>query len=55
MNLTDMIYYMILNVGAHIKTSRIGMQRQSKHEKVFAKKRTNGLRYVMIKMHGIIC
>ena len=31
------------------------MQREIKLEKVFAKKRTNGLRYVMIKMHGIMC
>ena len=57
-----MIHYTILDIGAHInlsniciKTSQIGMQREIKLEKVFAKKRTNGLRYVMIKMHGIMC
>ena len=62
MNLTDMIHYMIPDIGAHInlsniciKTSRMGMQREIKLEKVFAKKLTNGLRYLMIKMHRIVC
>ena len=57
-----MIHYMIQDIGAHInlsniciKTSRIGMQREIKLQKVFAKKRTNGLRFVMIKIHGIMC
>ena len=43
-----MLHYMILDIGAQInlsniciKTSRIGMQREIKLEKVFAKKRTN--------------
>ena len=37
------------------KTSRIGMQQEIELEKVFAKKRTNGPRYVMIKIHGLVC
>ena len=56
MNLTDMVHYMILDIGAHInlsyidiKTSRICMQRETKLEKVLAKKRTKCPRYVMIK------
>ena len=56
MNLTDMMHYMILDNGAHINLSyicirncRIGMQRGIKLEEVFAKKRTNDPRYVMIK------